>query len=142
MQDIFTPGDIHFFQVFFTVLIVLSIGFSFTVFIGLGSILLGVFQTLRTGSLRNGVIVIAIWFSMLFSLILVGVADIFYLLYGKTQLSIWQMIAFNIAGVLLATLIVSSFIKFFLFSYLAEMQIARRILEYAKITYENFKNRK
>lgn len=142
MQDIFTPGDIQFFQVFFTVLIVLSIGFSFTVFIGLGSILLGVFQTLRTGSLRNGVIVIAIWFSMLFSLILVGVADIFYLLYGKTQLSIWQMIAFNIAGVLLATLIVSSFIKFFLFSYLAEMQIARRILEYAKITYENFKNRK
>lgn len=142
MQDIFTPGDIQFFQVFFTVLIVLSIGFSFTVFIGLGSILLGVFQTLRTGSLRNGVIVIAIWFSMLFSLILVGVADIFYLLYGKTQLSIWQMIAFNIAGVLLATLIVSSFIKFFLFSYLAEMQIARRILEYAKITYENYKNRK
>lgn len=142
MQDIFTPGDIQFFQVFFTVLIVLSIGFSFTVFIGLGSILLGVFQTLRTGSLRNGVIVIAIWFSMLFSLILVGVADIFYLLYGKTQLSIWQMIAFNIAGVLLATLIVSSFIKFFLFSYLAEMQIARRILEYAKITYENFKKRK
>lgn len=142
MQDIFTPGDIQFFQVFFTVLIVLSIGFSFTVFIGIGSILLGVFQTLRTGSLRNGVIVIAIWFSMLFSLILVGVADIFYLLYGKTQLSIWQMIAFNIAGVLLATLIVSSFIKFFLFSYLAEMQIARRILEYAKITYENYKNRK
>lgn len=142
MQDIFTPGDIQFFQVFFTVLIVLSIGFSFTVFIGVGSILLGVFQTLRTGSLRNGVIVIAIWFSMLFSLILVGVADIFYLLYGKTQLSIWQMIAFNIAGVLLATLIVSSFIKFFLFSYLAEMQIARRILEYAKITYENYKNRK
>ncbi len=135
------PEEMLFLQKLMGVVLFLFLGFIVATLVALVSLFLGITQMLRTGSIRNGVVVLSIWFSLLIAIFICVIMDVVLLFVSSTDFAFWQLILLNIGACILISVLIGNFVKIFLFKYLAEMQMARRFLDYIKIMYENNKNK-